>query len=107
MSSDHDKVKKTERGAKYWKYAAWTLPFVALAALIFSEYLGINSFYKKIITITVTVFFGTSVFWWWWALDKLTFLVKTMQKTSENFNEVKENIREVKEDIHDDSNRQR
>lgn len=101
MTSFQEKSKKAERETKYWKYAAWTLPFVALTALAVVDLIGLNSLYSTLVVVIVTVFFGTSVFWWWWALHKFVDVMKSMEITAKTLSDIQRYISDVKKDLFD------
>ena len=89
--------EKFKRQSKLWRYAAWTAPFVALAALIGTEYIVLNDYKGYVSLAVVIVFISTSVFWWWWVMDKLNDLVRLILSSEEKFLEVKDYIKETKE----------
>ena len=95
-----------ETQARYWRYAAWTAPFVALAILIGELLLGFDSLVKITTIAIVVLFITTSVFWWWWAISKLVDIVNATDRISDNFNEIKTEIKEIKEIKKDVGNRQ-
>lgn len=91
----------TEQQAKYWRYAAWTSPFVALAILLGEVLLGFDSI-VNITSITIMVIFiTTSVFWWWWAISKIVYMVNAAQRVEENFSNLSKEIKEIKKDVGD------
>lgn len=89
----------TEQQARYWRYAAWTAPFAALAIILGEILLGFDSLVKITSIVIVTAFITTSVFWWWWAVSKIVYMVNSTEKVEENFNELKTEIREIKKDV--------
>ena len=94
-------IMTTEQQAKYWRYAAWTSPFVALAILLGEVLLGFDSI-VNITSITIMVIFiTTSVFWWWWAISKIVYIVNTAQRVEENFSNLNKEIKEIKKDVGD------
>jgi hypothetical protein len=98
--------KKTETQVRLWKYAAWTLPFVALAAIVFSSFIGIETMFDKTIVIISSSFFAIAVFWWWWALHKLLDIVKVLDATARSLQWVKNSIGSIRKDLQDhDSDR--
>ena len=100
------KTQSTEIQVRLWKYAAWTLPFVALAVIVFSSFVGIDSLFDKIVVIVSSTFFAIAVFWWWWALHKLLDIVKIMDATARSLQWVKDSIGSIKKDLRDhDSDR--
>lgn len=98
-------TKKAAREAKWWAYAAWTLPFTALALIIFGHYVDSDNAYATIILLITTVFFSISVFWWWWALNKFVVLLKSFKRAEEHFEEIKDELKKTRETIRDVGNR--
>ena len=94
--------KKIAKQARWWAYAAWTLPFVALAILIGLEYLNLQNLYHLIALIIIGVFFSVSVFWWWWAIDAIKQMFVLMKNTEDNFNDVKSALKETREILKND-----
>jgi hypothetical protein len=90
---------KIDKQTKLWKYAAWTLPFLALAAIIFAYWIDPKSLLNKTIIIICTAFFSVSVFWWWWALDKLSLLVKEKLGIEEKFHTLTEELKAIRKDL--------
>lgn len=99
MANFKEKIKKAEQQTKYWKYAAWTLPFVALAALAIVDLIGLNTVYSTLIVVISTVFVATSVFWWWWALHKFVDIMKAMESTAKTLSEVQKYINDIKKSL--------
>lgn len=101
-------TEQTAYQTKLWSYAAWTLPFVALAIIVIGYYLNLDSLIEHImLTISVT-FIGTSVFWWWWAINKIVLIMRAMEQTDSNFVEIKEDLKFTREAVRQlsDSNRE-
>lgn len=90
-------AEQTKRQTRWWSYAAWTLPFVALAILTVEEYLGLDEFHRKILGSVLVIFFSASVFWWWWALHKIKYIIESLRNTDKNFEEVKQEIRQTRQ----------
>lgn len=95
-------AKETSKQVKWWSYAAWTLPFVALACLVTVNLFGTETFYKNAVVIITTAFISVSAFWWWWAIYKFKEVFEVFEKTADQLNEVKEHIIETKEIIRED-----
>ena len=89
----------TEQQARWWRYAAWTAPFVALAILIGEELLGFDTAPTSLII--VVTFIATSVFWWWWAISKIVYMIKCSHRIESNFEELKDELKEIKKDVGD------
>ena len=105
MTDISRKAIRAQKQAILWKYAARTLPFAALAALVFEYFIGHEQLVDLTILIITVTFFSISVFWWWWAVDNFVILMKTMKQTDDHFNEVKENLKGIKKELSNDSNR--
>lgn len=106
MEDISKKAQSTEKQVVLWKYAAWTLPFVALAAIVLSSFVGIETMFDKTIVIISSSFFAVAVFWWWWALHKLLDIVKVLDATARSLRWVKNSIGSIRQDLKDhDSDR--
>jgi hypothetical protein len=92
-------MKNIEQQARWWSYAAWTLPFVALAILIGETLLGFDT--APTIFIIVVTYIATSVFWWWWAISKIVYMIKCSHRIEGNFEELKDELKEIKRDVGD------
>jgi hypothetical protein len=92
-------AQETKIEARYWMWAAWTLPFLALAILIFEHYLGWETVYAKTLVIISIVFFSISVYWWWWAISKIVNLMESFHRTEQHFQDVKHELRETRKAI--------
>ena len=92
-------MNKTEQQARWWTWAAWTAPFVALAILIGEKLLGFNSIVGITSVIITTTFITVSVFWWWWAISKITVMMKGHEQVEKNFNDLAQQIRDIKKDV--------
>ncbi|MEK9693570.1 MAG: hypothetical protein VW235_11640 [Rhodospirillaceae bacterium] len=92
-------MKNIDKEISLWKYAGRTLPFAALAAIIFSFWIDPSSLTNKVIITTCTVFFAVSVFWWWWALDKFSILIKEKLGIEEKFNILAEELKNIRNDL--------
>lgn len=92
-------ANKTKTEARYWMWAAWTLPFLALGILIFEHYLGWETIYVKTLVIISITFFTTSVYWWWWALNKIIALMESFHRTEQHFEDIKTELKETRKAI--------
>lgn len=89
-------LNDTKKEISLWAYAAWTLPFVALAAVVMERWFGFNtSIGLSIVVITVT-FIAVSVFWWWWALRKIFLITSAMKENEDGFAEVIVELRKTR-----------
>ena len=97
-------MKNIEQQARWWKYAAWTAPFVALAILVGEKLLGFET--QSTSLIILITFIATSVFWWWWAINKIVLMLRTAERVEDNFLEVKRELKEIKRDVGDRQRRE-
>ena len=91
--------EKTKRQVKYWQYAAWSLPFLALALLAVTHFVGLSSIYSILIAVIVCSFFFASVFWWWWTLDKILIILKAFEETGKSLGWIQKDIADTKHEI--------
>jgi len=91
--------KSTEDQIRLWSYAAWTLPFTALAMIVFSYWYDNAVFYSQIIWLISVVFFTVGVFWWWWALYKLLEIIKRLETTAHGLTSIKQAIRNLRDSL--------
>ena len=91
----------TEQQAKYWRYAAWTSPFAALAIIIGEILLGFDSIVNITSIAITTIFITTSVFWWWWAVSKIVYMIECSKRVEKNFLELSRELKEIRKDVGD------
>jgi len=84
---------------KIWKYFAWSVPIVWLATEFLLSLLGFETYANKLIIFGGVFFFVISVLWWWWAVDTIRLFAEAMQRTSQNFTDIKRELRKVREDL--------
>lgn len=94
-------LKETKKQVRWWAYAAWTMPFVALALLGAEEFLGYNDVFRKTLIAIGVTFFSVSVFWWWWAIFKIRDMVEGLNRTINSLTEVKEEIVKTRKVLED------
>lgn len=92
-------VNKAKLEARYWMWAAGTLPFVALAILFFEKQLGFEELYSRTLIVISLTFFSISVFWWWWAINKIVIMLESFNRTEQHFLDVKHELRETRKAI--------
>jgi hypothetical protein len=94
-------MKNIEQQARWWKYAAWTAPFVALAILVGENLLGFDDWIASTSLVILVTFIATSVFWWWWAISKIVFMVESAHRIEKNFGDLKDELKEIKKNVGD------
>ena len=85
--------------SKIWKYFAWSVPIIWLAAEFLLYTLGMDNIANQLVIAGGLFFFVISVIWWWWAVDTIRLFAEAMQRTSMNFDDIKKELRKVREDI--------
>ena len=100
MNKENKKIyEKAIFQSKLWKYLAWSLPLIWLSVEFLLYSLGMDQFADKLIIAGGVVLFTVSVIWWWWAVDTIRLFAEAMQRTTENFAEVKRELRKVRDDL--------
>lgn len=90
--------KKTEKEVTWWKIAARTAPFIAMAGMAVC-YLLAEDMLLFYIGAVILIWIGVSVAWWWWAIEKILKVSRMMFDTSVKFEEVKKELRAIKQDV--------
>ena len=85
----------TNKEVRWWAYAAWTVPFIALAGIFFFNVIGWESFFQKFIVLGGVTFFSIAVFWWWWAIFKVSRISNILLETAEDLKTIGEEMRKV------------
>jgi hypothetical protein len=94
-------LNQTKRQTRWWAYAAWTMPFVALALLGAEVFFGYNDLFRKTLVAVGVTFFSVSVFWWWWAIFKIRDMVNGLDRTINSLSEVKDEIIKTRKVLED------
>ena len=89
----------TEQQAQYWRWAAWTSPFVALAIILGEHFFGFDSIINVTSVSIVAIFITVSVFWWWWAISRIVYMMKKNEGIEKNFESIKQELREIRKDV--------
>lgn len=85
--------------ARWWKYAAGTIPFVCLAIIVLLDTIGFTRLLDQFLFFVIIGFFTTGVVWWWWAVDTMVSLTNTLILTDKKFLELKNQILSIKKDV--------
>ena len=91
--------EKTIQETRIWALAGKVLPYTALAALVWSHFIGHQTMYETFIVAIATVFFTISVTWWWWAVYKITTIITILKNTQPRFKEMSSRIGVIREDV--------
>jgi hypothetical protein len=90
---------KIQKQLQWWKYAAGTIPFIALAIIVLLDFVGWTELHNKLLFTILIIFFSTGVLWWWWAVDKIVYLTKLLIDSERKFLEIKYEINSIKKDV--------
>jgi uncharacterized membrane protein YqjE len=93
------RYEKTKKEVRYWRYAGWSLPFVALAVLALIQLIGFDSYYSIAVAAVICTFFFVSVMWWWWTLDKILQIIKAFEETGKALLQIQKEISYTKNEI--------
>ena len=85
--------------ARWWKYAAGTIPFACLAIIVLLDIIGWTDLHNKVLFFILLGFFITGVMWWWWAVDTIVSLTKMLISADEKFLELKNEISSIKQEV--------
>lgn len=96
-----DRSQQTMKEVKWWSYAAWTFPFVALFTIGFIYFIGLETLINKVLVAIFIIVASIAVFWWWWAIYKIYNFAYMLQKTSERLQSIKKQFSNIKNDLDD------
>lgn len=82
-----------------WKQAATVGAFTALGLIIFSYWIGTETWIKCVMVLVCSVFLSVGIIWWYWALNQVAIFAKYMQSLKETIRELKEDLKDIKKDI--------
>ena len=89
----------TNQQVRWWAYAAWTIPFVALAGIFFVDMIGWSEGFHRAVVIGGITFFTVAVYWWWWAIFKLARLSTLLLNTAEELKTIGTELRKISQDL--------
>lgn len=90
---------ETDKQVRWWAYAGWTLPFIALAGIFFFNIIGWDDGYHQAVIVGGVIFFTIAVYWWWWAIFKLARLSNLLLNTADNLKEIGSELREINQNL--------
>ena len=82
-----------------WKKAATIGAFTALGLIIFSYWIGTETWIKCIMVLVCSVFFSAAIIWWYWALNQIAIFAKYIQSLKEVIRELKKDLKDIRKDI--------
>jgi len=92
-------IEKLAKETLWWKRAAWTMPFVALAIIATEHFIGHDDWIEVTLCAIIITFVACSVFWWWWAIDKIVNSYKRIENAVNSFEEIKTDLKETAKQI--------
>ena len=87
-----EQAKNTIIQTNYWKFAASSVPIVALGAIFFVYFIGWKDLFDKLVTIGSISFFAIAVFWWWWAISKISQFSKMISESADKMDDIKQEL---------------
>ena len=90
----------TDTQVRWWAYAGWSIPIIALASIFFVYIIGPTDIFHTMIITGAILFFSIAVFWWWWAIFKLAGIAKLMLNTASNLRDIGNELRRINEELH-------
>jgi hypothetical protein len=76
----------------YWKFAASSVPIIALGTIFFVYFIGWDDLFDKLVTIGSISFFAIAVFWWWWAISKISQFSKMISDSTDKMDDIKQEL---------------
>lgn len=92
-------ISRIQKQAKWWKYAAGTIPMLCLCIITIIDLTGWSHLHNKLLGFLLLSFLAVGVFWWWWAVDQLIELSRTLFNTEKKFAELKEELKKIKNEV--------
>jgi CHASE2 domain-containing sensor protein len=84
---------------KRWQAAATISAFTALGLIIFSFWIGTETWIKCVMVLVCSVFLSVAIIWWYWALNQISMFAKYIQSLKDIIRELKEDLEDIKKDI--------
>ena len=81
-------VDKTRKAVRLWKYAAWSLPLIALALVLSAWFFGYQTLEEIIVLIIIGTFASAMFIWWWWATFTIYDVVQATDDRLKKLNQV-------------------
>lgn len=82
-----------------WKKLATIGAFAALSLIIFSYWIGLETWLKCVMVLICSAFTVVAIYWWYWALNQISLFSKYMLSLKTIINELKEDLKQLKKDI--------
>ena len=67
---------ENSKAIKRWQTAATVLAFTALGLILFSYWIGTETFLKCVAVLICSIMFSSAVIWWYWALNQVALFAK-------------------------------
>lgn len=99
MDQYKQKAEKIKQEVRWWAYAAWSLPFIALGVLFFLEAFGFENLYHQAMVVGAGIFLSIAVFWWWWAIYKIASIADLMSSAADKFKQLQTELNKFKKNL--------
>ena len=91
-------LEKIERQLLFWNNAAIIAPtfFTVLLSVLWAT----NLYHIEVLFfIACGLYFITAIIWWWWTMKSLYMILKLMDNTNNNLEEVSVELKHIRKDI--------
>lgn len=82
-----------------WKTAATVGAFAALALIVFSYWIGTDTWIKCVVVAICSVFAASAVLWWYWALNQIAQFAEYIGSLKTTIKELKDDLKNIRKDI--------
>ena len=89
----------TKKQIDWWKTLATISAFTALGLIVFSFWIGTETWIKCVMIVICSIFFSAGIVWWYWALNQVALFSKYMNSLQKIIQELKKDLQDIKKDI--------
>ena len=89
----------TKKQIDWWKTSATVLAFTALGLILFTYWIGTETWFNCVIILISSVGFAVGVVWWYWALNQIAAFANYIASLKEVVRELKEDLKNFRKDI--------
>ena len=89
----------TKKQIDWWKTLATISAFTALGLIVFSFWIGTETWIKCVMVAICSIFFATGIIWWYWALMQIATFAKYIESLKSIIISLKKDLQDIKKDI--------
>jgi len=90
---------ETKKQIDWWKTAATVAAFTALGLIVFSYWIGTETWIKCVMIAICSIFFSTGIVWWYWALNQIAIFARYINSLKETIRDLREDLKNIKKDL--------